>query len=175
MAGRAVIIREAEHADLEPLAALTRKVLAQQNVLADYDPTEARFAAAKEQGFRLVVLFDERGLLAALVASPLQTDRGLAFEIKLFAIDRSRAERLDLADALALWAMNVAQSEGYRVVVSRRRKDVAGTVYGRDVLDMETYDGGGEWVMWGTMTELIKSIYERHPEWARSLSSMTAT
>ncbi len=90
-------------------------------------------------------------------------------QMKAFLIDLDRPDRLDLADRLALWSMMVVAREGYTAILSRRSKDIPGTVYGRDVLRMRTLDGGADHVMTAPISAMIDRIYERHPDWRTSL------
>src|SRR3989337_1202939 len=162
MAGGAVILREVTAADYKALTTLANKVFSQDNLLVMVP--KDRFLKLKTQGFRIVCLFDPN-LVAALVACPLKTDKGAGFEIVFFLVDKTRPDTIDLADALTLWSLNVAQSEGYLIVVTRVNKSIAGTIYARDVLNMETTDDGSEWVMVDTMKTMASNILKRHPEW----------
>ncbi len=169
-----MILREATADDLSPLLALCRKVWTQLAI--PFDTSLDRFRALQPHGFRIVVLYDSppasggtADLVAALTAHPVETDRGPGFEIKSFVVDQDRPDRVELLDALSLYSCNIALSGGRHVVLSRRDKRIPGTVYGRDLLDMETQDHDAYILQIGDAQAIIERIFQRRPEWRTSL------
>jgi hypothetical protein len=169
-----VILREATDDDLRPLMALCRKVWTQLGV--PFDTSLDRFRSLQAHGFRIAVLYHSppasggaADLTAALAAHPLETDRGPGFEIKSFVVDQDRADNVELLDALSLYSCNIALSEGRHVILSRRDKRIPGTVYGRDLLDMETQDHDTCILQIGDAQAIIERIFQRRPEWRTSL------
>ena len=158
-----MILREATDADLRPLLALCKKVWTQLNI--PHDTSVDRFRGLQRQRFRIVVLWDADAMVAALIAHPLETDRGPAYEIKAFVADPDHPDRLRLIDALSLYALNIAMSEGRRIVVSSRIKGLAATFYGRDLLGMAMTDRGFDLHQVGHAPDMMRRILGRHPEW----------
>jgi hypothetical protein len=166
-----VILREATPDDLSPLLRLCRKVWAQLGV--PFDTNLDRFSSLEAGGFRIVVLYDSppasdgpADLAAALMAHPLETDRGPGFEIKAFVVDQALADKTTLLDALSLYAMNIAAAEGRYAVLSRRPRRTHGTVYGRDKLGMDATQGDDAYIhQTGQSKDMMAHILKRHPEW----------
>lgn len=169
-----VCLREATRDDLPPLLRLCEKVWAQLGV--PFDTGLAHFHALEGHGFRIVVLYDSppasggtADLVAALTAHRLETDRGPGFEIRSFVVDQDRADKVKLLDALSFYSCNIALSEGRHVVLSRRDKRIPGTVYGRDLVDMETQDHDAHILQIGDARAIIQRIFQRRPKWRTSL------
>ena len=142
----------------------------------DGDARGERFRAMVRSRSRIILLYEGERLLAALGAHPLETDRGQGYEVTVFVVDPtlSADKRLELLDAASLQACNIALSEGRRVVMSRPFNAEGRTLYGSDKVGM-TYGAGYDGQQWGDALTINAAILERHPEWARSLSSMTVT
>ncbi len=164
MAMRSLTLREATDADLRPFHALAIKVWSQLGVA--FDPDFARFRRIRDGRHRIVVLWQDDQLVAALVAIPIATDRGPGFEIKAFVVDQDLQDKTTLLDALSLYAMNIALAEGRTIVVSHRPRRIAGTVYGRDKLGMDTTRGDDAYIhQIGYAPDMMARIFQRHPEW----------
>ena len=158
-----MILREATEADLRALHDLAVKVWRQLDI--PFDTSLARFRDLRRSA-RIVVLYDADAMLAALVASSIATDRGPGFEIKTFVVDQTLKDKTTLLDALSLYALNVAVSEGRHAVISRRPRRIHGTVYGRDKLGMDgTQDDDAYIHQVGNASDMMKRILDRHSEW----------
>ena len=158
-----MILREATAADLPPLLALCKKVWTQLSV--PYDTSLDRFRRLLSQRFRIVVLYDGEKMLATLIAHPLETDHGPAFEIHAFVVDQTLKDKTRLLDALSLYALNIAMTEGRRIVLSHRPKAITGPTYGPDKLGMTTHDDGTHIHQAGHAPDMMHRILDRHPEW----------
>lgn len=159
-----MILREATTDDLRPLHDLAVKVWRQLEI--PFDTSLDRFRHLKDGGFRIIVLWHEGEMAAALMAYPLETDRGPAYEIKAFVVDQTLKDKTTLLDALSLFALNIAVSEGRHVVVSRRPRRIAGAVYGRDKLGMDASMGDDAYIhQAGHAPDMMRRILDRHPEW----------
>ena len=159
-----MILREATATDLPPLHALATKVWTQLAI--PFDTNVDRFRRLRGTGFRIIVLYDADQLVVALIASPLETDRGPGFEINAFVVDQDLQDKTTLLDALSLYAMNIALSEGRAAVVSRRPRSIAGAVYGRDKLGMDTTLSHANTIhQIGHAPDMMARILARHPEW----------
>ncbi len=170
MARSAVIVREATDADLKPLEAFCRKAWDQLGTTYVADFGVARLAKMAEGGRRYFVLFDNAALVAALSGRAMKTDHGSGYEIGLFVADPKRSDRLALLDALSLYALKVAVSEGVEVIHTRRDKRMSGPVYGRDRAGMDAeHESTGHLFQVGEPKAMIAAILKRNPEWAQSL------
>ncbi len=163
-ASSGMILREATDDDLPPLHDLARKVWTQLDI--PFDTSLERFRALQRGRFRIIVLWDGKAMPAALIAHPIETDRGPGMEIATFVVDQERPDKLNLLDALSLYAMNIAASEGRYIVVSIRPRRTKGTVYGRDRLGMETLPTHSDQVhQIGHSAGMMAHILARRPEW----------
>lgn len=167
MGGSALIIREARKDDVKPLVAFCNKVWTQLGM--PWEATLDRVLRMQEQEFRTIVLYDGKGMVAALTAHPIETDRGPGYEVPMFAVDQERPDRLKLLDAISMYACNVAMSEGRRVVSSPSLKAVPGPAYGKEFVGMESEDMGDSYRQTGDARDIIKAILARRPEWRTSL------
>ena len=164
MAVRSLILREATEKDLPPLITLLNKVWAQLDVPFKADLKSIR--RLSKRGLRVVVLWLDGEMVAALGAHHVETDRGPGFKVIPFVVDQNRPDRLKLLDAISLYALNIGQSEGRSIVASESDKRVPGGVYGRDFLAMDAHDDGvGHIQQIGYAPDMMARILERHPEW----------
>jgi hypothetical protein len=162
-----VILREATPDDLRPLMALCKKAWTQLGIR--HDTTIDAFRDLHRQA-RLVVLYEGRDLLAGLGALRIDTADGPGFEVILLVVDQDHLDRLQLLDAISLFAANVARSEGARIVLSRRRRGLAAARYGRDFVGMTNIAGPTDDIRQvGDTDTIIQRIFERRPEWRTSL------
>lgn len=159
-----MIVREATEKDLKPLTALCKKVWT--HLAISFDTSIDRFRHLLSQRFRIVVLYDGKKMIAAIIAHPLETDRGAAYQIHGFIIDQTLRGKTALLDALSLYALNIAMSEGRSIVVSHRPKAIAGSLYGPDKLGMEAQEDDDHVHQFGHAPDMMARIFDRHPEWS---------
>jgi hypothetical protein len=158
-----VIIREATDADIRPLHDLAVKAWTQLAI--PFDTNIDRLRRLQQQRFRIIVLYDGSEIVAALTAHPLETDRGPGYTVAMFVVDQERPDRMTLLDAIAMYACNIAMSEGRRIVVSEWSKATPGVRYGRDILAFQTQDMFDHVRQTGDAQAVIANILRRHPEW----------
>lgn len=158
-----MILREATDADLHPLHDLAVKVWRLLHI--PFDTNIDRFRSLRQQRFRIVVLYDANTMLAALIAHPLETDRGPGYQIKAFIVDQALKDKTTALDILSLYALNIAMSEGRPIVISHRPRSIAGPVYGPDKLGMEAQEDNTHIHQFGRAPDMMARILNRHPEW----------
>lgn len=163
MVGGAVILREATEADLRPLHDLAVKAWRQLKIPVDTNID--RFRRLRDTGYRIIVLYDAGQLLAALIAHPLETDRGPGYTVAMLVVDHERPDRMTLLDAISMYACNIALSEGRTVVVSEWSKTTPGVRYGRDILSFDTEDAFERVRQTGDAQAVVANILGRHPQW----------
>ncbi len=164
MGGGAVIVREATDADLEPLLALCKREWTRLGT--PYTIDIDRLRRFQEQRFRIMVLYDGKEMVAAIMAHPRETDRGPGHTVDILVVLHKRPDRMALMDAISMYACNIAVSESRRVVFSVWRKTTPGVRYGRDLLDFDTDDQLGDVQQTGDAQAVIANILSRHPEWS---------
>lgn len=158
-----MILREATDDDLPPLLRLAKKAWTRLGIPFGTDIDRFRKFAA---GARIVVLWDNLGLTAALAARPIETDRGPGLEVVFFVVDPDASDKTQLLDAVSLYACNLALADQRPVIVSRWRKSTPGLRYGRDLVGMDAHDEGGDRVQQiGHAATIARRILERRPEW----------
>jgi hypothetical protein len=163
-----MILREALSTDLPPLTQLAERAWSALSI--PYDPSAVLpRLSTLPPSFRTIVLYDGPALSAALVAQPSETPYGPGFEILAFLVEQNHPRRLDLLDALSLYALTLALSERRPGVISCRLRSVPGPVYGRDWLAMPTLEDPATILQIGNAPDMIAAIIARHPQWAPSL------
>ena len=170
-----MILREATRDDLRPLAALCLRSWPRLGAPHRTDAL-AWLRALRGTGGRITVLWQDGQLLAAVIARPVETDRGGAYHIPAWVVDQDRADWLALADAIVLYSCNIAMSEGRRIVLSERDPRATGAYYGRDLLGMEAEDVGVDTAggpsglhQRGDAQAIAQAVLDRNPEWRSSL------
>lgn len=164
----------AEVADRDDLGAFTRKVWKQMDI-----PYPERFGdrlataslGDSSRKFRVGILRDKGKIVAAMGSIPVQTDKGLGWDIILVSVDQDREDKIELLDRLSYFCGLKAISEKRLVILST---DAAKEyVYGRDTLGMEATAVGVDsdhkpmrLSLEGDVRDIIKGILKRHPEWA---------
>lgn len=179
-----MIIRELTDSDtdLRPVRDFTNRELSLWGFIS-LPTTLEKYRMVMGYGGRIVQAIEDGAIVATCTGFPQRTDEGFALNIPVWLIRHDYPDKLLVLDSLALWACNRLRSEGVEWVTSTRNMAHPGGGYGKEFLGMKGESWGRDvktgkpssYVQRGRTEDIIKTILERRPEWARSLSSMTAT
>lgn len=180
MAGGAVILHRATEKDIKVLAAFFQEQLDGLGVRHTITSLRLKNVIAVEGAQALNVALEKDRIVAALWAQPIQTDKGLGWEVCAIAMAADYPDRIRAFDAVCLFSLNRSIPLG-RHVIFARHDTAAETITGVELMDMEGIDAGidpdtGKVKLieeWGNAEDIINDvIYPRNPDWVTGLDSL---
>ena len=162
-----MILREATIDDVQPAFRLAKK--SWKHLGIPFDKEVSPFPFSNPRGARMIVAYEGKKLLAVLAARPINTDKGLGYQVYLYVTDPDELNPALALDAVSFYSCILANSEGKHVVLSRSIKAVPATFYGRDTLGMDAFDDGPNFLQVGDTRSIVVNIIQRRPQWALSL------